>query len=197
MEKRLHDGRVRWQRVVFDYWYGHHNQEMLLTSGTAIWDSNKGYRVPLKWVLLKDPQHKLDPVLLASSNLNIEAADMVRFFVRRWRVEVTFAEVRRHLGVETQRQWSDLAIERSTPVLLALKSIICLLANDLYRSGKIQIQTTAWYGKTHFTFSDILAAVRQQIWAFNQFPTSSQKAQVGNWKDTIRYLWQTLILTAA
>src|SRR3954452_21729368 len=33
-------------------------------------------------------------------------------------VEVTFREVRDHLGVETQRQWSDRAIARTTPCLL-------------------------------------------------------------------------------
>lgn len=61
---------------------------------------------------------------------------MVRFFVRRWRVEVTFAEVRRHLGVETQRQWSDLAIERTTPLLMALKSIVSFFGKRTFRSTK-------------------------------------------------------------
>ena len=32
----------------------------------------------------------------------------------------TFQEEREHLGVETQRQWSDLAMPRPTPVLLGL-----------------------------------------------------------------------------
>ncbi len=197
MKKRLTDRRVKWQKVTFHEWYGHSDKTMLMTSGSAIWDSNKGVRVTVSWVLLKDPEGKLEPVLLACSQSTCEAIDMVRFFVRRWRVEVTFAEVRRHLGVETQRQWSDLAIERTTPILMALKSIICLLANVLFRNGKIEIKTAAWYPKTHFTFSDILAAVRQHIWANNNFPTSFHKDEVGKLRLRIAYLEQVLIETAA
>ena len=79
-------------------------------------------------------------------------------------VEVTFAEVRAHLGVETQRQWSDKAILRTTPVLLGLFSIVTLWANDLYKSRKFKPKTTAWYPKAVLTFSDAIAAVRREIW---------------------------------
>jgi hypothetical protein len=48
----------------------------------------------------------------------------------RWQLEVTFQEVRRHLGFETQRQWSDLAIRRTTPALLGLFSLITLFAHQ-------------------------------------------------------------------
>jgi hypothetical protein len=98
--------------------------------------------------------------LLACTDLEASGEDIVRFFVRRWQVEVTFAEVRRHLGVETQRQWSDLAIERSTPLLMGLFPIVCLLAKPLFEAGKIEVRATAWYKKTSYTFSDILRAVR-------------------------------------
>ena len=126
MEKRLTDKRVKWRKVVFSKWYGAKNKARLITTGIAVWDSNKGARVTVRWVLAKDPEGKLEPVLLGCSKLDATAVEVVSFFVRRWRVEVTFAEVRRHLGVETQRQWSNLSIERATPVLMALKSIVCL-----------------------------------------------------------------------
>ena len=197
MAKRLTDRRIKWQKVIFDEWYGQSNKTMLMTSGKAIWDSNKGVRVRVAWVLLKDPEGKLEPVLLACSQPDCRANDIVSFFVRRWRVEVTFAEVRRHLGVETQRQWSDLAIERTTPILMALKSIICVLANVLFEKKMLEIRTAAWYTKTHFTFSDILAAVRQYIWVNNNFPTSSKKDEVGKLRLRIAYLEQILIETAA
>ena len=114
-----------------------------MTSGVTIWRKSNTMLVKVKWVLLKDPEGKLEPVLLASSDFEVSAENMVCFFVRRWRVEVTFAEVRRHLGVETQRQWSDLAIERTTPCLMALFSIVCLLANSLNNSQNIQPNQTA------------------------------------------------------
>jgi len=88
----------------------------------------------------------------------------VRYFVRRWHVEVTFQETRRHLGVETQRQWSDAAIARTTPVLLALFSLVTLLAARLVRDGRLPVRTAAWYAKATPTFSDALAAVRQHWW---------------------------------
>lgn len=90
---------------------------MMIYSGVAIWRHNNRVLVKIKWVLIKDPEGKLEPVLLGSTDFNLSAKTVVTFFVRRWRIEVTFAELRRHLGVETQRQYSDLAIERSTPCL--------------------------------------------------------------------------------
>jgi hypothetical protein len=87
------------------------------------------------------------------------------WFVSRWQVEVTFAEVRAHPGVETQRQWSDKAILRTTPVLLGLFSIVTLWATDLYKSRKFKPRTIAWYPKAVLTFSDAIAAVRREIWS--------------------------------
>jgi len=81
-------------------------------------------------------------------------------------VEVTFQESRRHLGVETQRQWTDKAIARSTPALMGLFSIVCLIALRLISKGKELIpQTTAWYEKPEVTFSDVLTFVRRHIWS--------------------------------
>lgn len=197
MTKRLTDGRIKWQEVYFEQWYGKSNKLMLITSGNAIWSRNSHQKVQLRWVLIKDPEQKLEPVLIACSNLETSPQQIVQFFVRRWQVEVTFAEVRRHLGVETQRQWSDLAIERTTPLLMALKSIICLLAQPLFMANNIPINSTAWYHKKHFTFSDIHAAVRQQIWDHSQFSTAPKTSQVQNLKAKIRYLSDILALAVA
>jgi hypothetical protein len=79
------------------------------------------------------------------------------------------------LGVETQRQWSDLAIARTTPCLLALFSLVTLLANDLHRQGKLSLRSWAWYQKTQLTFSDTMAAVRQQLWGSPPFVRLSKK----------------------
>jgi len=197
MVKRLTDGRVKWTEGVFTEWYGKKNKKMLITSGKAIWSRNKDQKVELHRVLIKDPQGKMEPVLIACSDLTASPVDIVRYFVRRWQVEVTFAELRRHLGVETQRRWSDLAIERSTPLLMKIKSVICLLALPLYEDDKIAISTAAWYPKSHFTFSDIHAAVRQRIWDVSEFSTSCSRRKVNNLKAKIRYLEALLTEAAA
>lgn len=188
---------MKWRKVVFSEWYGAKDKAMLITTGIAVWDSNKGARVRVRWVLIKAPEEKLEPVLLGCSKLDATAVEVVSFFVRRWRVEVTFAEVRRHLGVETQRQWSNLSIERATPALMALKSIFCLFGRQLWAKGKLEIQTAAWYDKTHFTFSDVLYAVRKHIWMKSKLPTSTKKSYVGSLRSRIRYLEQALLAAVA
>lgn len=195
MLSRLTDRRVKWTEVTFCDWYGQGKKKMLITFGDAIWYRRKEERSPLRWVLLKDPEGKLDPVLLACTDLSTSAVDIVRFFVRRWQLEVTFAEVRRHLGVETQRQWSDKAIERTTPLLMGLMSVICLMAKPLFEQQKIALGSTAWYQKNHYTFSAILSAVRQQIWAVSKFSTSPKNSEIDNLTAKIRYL--TALLTQA
>ena len=102
---------------------------MLLTSGTAVWYHSGMEPVPVRWVLLKDPGGKGEPAALLCTDLEVEGMDIVNYFIRRWTVEVTFREVRAHLGVETQRQWSDKAIARATPCLMGLFSITALWAD--------------------------------------------------------------------
>jgi hypothetical protein len=92
--------------------------------------------------------------------------------MKRWSLEVTFEEGRAHLGIETQRQWSDLAIERSTPLLFGLYSLVTLFGHALHPDGQIPVTQTAWYRKQTATFLDVLALVRRQVWGQETFPTS-------------------------
>jgi hypothetical protein len=82
-------------------------------------------------------------------------------------MEVTFQEVRRHLGFETQRQWSDLAIRRTTPALLGLFSVVTLLFahGRMTQRAAGDFRQAAWYRKTRPTFADVLALVRKELWA--------------------------------
>ena len=82
----------------------------------------------------------------------------------RWQLEVTFEEARAHLGVETQRQWADLAILRTTPALLGLFALVTLLAHAVLQGQELPARTAAWYAKPLPTFSDTLALVRHQLW---------------------------------
>jgi hypothetical protein len=99
----------------------------------------------------------------------------IAYVVRRWNIEVTFQEVRAHLGVETQRQWSAKAIARSTPALLRLFSLITLIADHLHKQGKLQISQPAWYEKKHPTFSDAIACVRELLRQESDFTMSALK----------------------
>ena len=197
MEERLADKGTCWQKVTFSHWYGNRDKEMLLTWGVAIWRKDNSRLVKVKWALIKDPDGKLDPVLLACTDWQVDAREMVGFFVRRWRVEVTFAETRRHLGVETQRQWSDLAIERTTPCLMALFSLTCLFAHQLQKARPIVPNTTAWYKKQGVTFSDVLTKVRLALLQQENLFTRPEKEHINSSANKIRDLCFMITQAAA
>jgi hypothetical protein len=164
LARRLADPASRWRRVVVGDRYGEGRRELDVLTGTAVWD-HPGRRVPIRWVLVRDVAGEHDPQAFLCTDLEADALDVLRWFVRRWAVEVAFEEVRRHLGVETQRQWPDSAIARTTPALLALFSPVTLWTDDLVGQGRLVPRAAAWYPKSHLTFSDALGAVRRQLWA--------------------------------
>ena len=159
----LDDEQTKWQTVKVR-WYDGQTQLMEITSQTAIWFHNGKPPVPIRWVLIRDPQEKYRTIALLSTSLAFDPLQIVNWFVQRWQVEVTFEEVRAHLGVETQRQWSDKSIERTTPILLGLFSWITLAAHLLVERGQLSVRQAAWYVKERPTFSDALSAVRHQLW---------------------------------
>ena len=159
-------------------WYGEGDRTIEICTGTAVWYHSGLSAVPLRWVLLRDPEKRFDAQALLCTDPAQEVLTIVTWFVRRWQVEVTFAEVRANLGVETQRQWSDQAIARTTPCLLGLFSVVTLLADRLVRKGTLPLGHDAWYTKPRPTFTDALAAVRQHYWAQTGFRVSGRKPQI-------------------
>ena len=175
-----------WQRVVVPGWYGEGGRVVEICSGTATWRHAGKPIVPVRWVLLRDPSHRFDPQALLCTDTAQDPLQVVRWFVQRWQLEVTFREVRDHLGVESQRQWSAKAIARTTPCLLGLFSIVTLLATRLSRRARLRVSAAAWYHKRHPTFSDTLAAVRRQIWAEQGLLTSRHSAKATKLRPALR-----------
>ena len=182
----LADKATPWRRVTVPGWYGEGERVVEICSGTAVWRRAGLPVVPIRWVLLRDPSRRFDPQALLCTDTAQDPLQVVRWFVQRWQLEVTFREVRDHLGVETQRQWSDKAVARTTPCLLGLFSIVALLATRLGRHARLQVWATAWYRKTRPTFSDTLAAVRRQIWAEQGFVTSRHSAEAAKLRPALR-----------
>ena len=164
LEQVAADPKTRWQRVTIGNWYGEGRRVLEIVSQTAVWFHGGQPPLPLRWVLVRDPKGKFKTQALLCTDVKQEPVQIIKWFVLRWQIEVTFHEVREHLGVETQRQWSDLAILRTTPALLGLFSLVTLLTHQHARRRKLPIRQTAWYHKPQPTFSDALALVRQQIW---------------------------------
>jgi hypothetical protein len=167
-------------------WYGEGDRVVEIFSDTAVWRHAGMPVVPIRWVLLRDPGKRFDPQALLCTDLAQEPLQIVRWFVQRWTIEVTFREVRDHLGVETQRQWSDKAIARTTPCLLGLFSIVTLLASRLDSRARIQVSSSAWYHKQRPSFADTLAAVRREIWTEQGFVMSRQSAEITKLSPALR-----------
>ena len=153
--------------------------------------------VPIRWVVIRDPEHRFKPQALLCTDLAQDPAQILSFFVRRWSVEVTFEEVRAHLGVETQRQWSDKAVARTTPCLLALFSIVTLLAARLTARERQQIATAAWYRKPQPTFADALAAVRRALWREQALVTSARRRHQTKRRFVMPAAWAYALCNAA
>jgi len=168
-----------------------------LATGTALWYS-AGTAVPIRWVLVRPAGEGAGTLqALLSTDLALDAATIVTTYAQRWALEVTFAQVRAHLGVETQRQWTDLAIARTTPVLLGLFSLVTLLANHLHTRGLLRAQACAWYQKQAPTFSDALAAVRRYLWAETLFDNSPQDTVLLKIPRHQLHIWQEALAWAA
>jgi hypothetical protein len=182
LAERLASRKTRWRRFKVTGWYGRSERLVEIVSSTAIWH-HPGRLVPIRYVLVRDVAGELKPQAFLCTDLDADPLDILRWFVRRWSIEVTFAEVRRHLGVETQRQWSDPAIARTTPALLGLFSLITLWAHELYGRKPPVPRTASWYRKPMPTFSDALAAVRRELWAGRGLETSSHIHDVAKLSD--------------
>jgi hypothetical protein len=163
LAQRLNDTATLWSEVTVA-WYGGAKRTLKLASESAVWYHAGKPPVTIRWVLVQDPQGHFAPQAWLATDPQLMPLQIVEYFVRRWAVEVTFAQVRTHLGVETQRQWSDLAIARTTPLLLGLFSWVTLVAHHLQATQPLPVRTTAWYVKSLPTFADALAAVRALLW---------------------------------
>jgi len=173
LAQMLADPTTEWRRIHVSEWYGKGERELEIATATALWFHGGLPGVPLRWVLVRDPEGKLEPKAFLSG-----AVEILRYFVWRWQIEVTVTEVRRHLGVETQRQWSDLAIARTTPTLLGPFSLVTLTADRLYAEGDLIVRQASWYEKPSPTFSDALAAVRRHLWRAQTFFTSPSDSEI-------------------
>jgi hypothetical protein len=179
-QRRLSEWAARgdspWQTLEVAWYSGQRKQLKVLTR-TALWWRSGNRPVPIRWVLVRDEAPRVgqarDQAFLCTQQ-EASAEQIIEWVVMRWSVEVTFEETRAHLGIETQRQWSDHAIERTTPVLYGLYSIVTLMTVELGAAGiGLEPARAAWYAKKEATFSDCIGLVRRTIWRHRYFERSA------------------------
>jgi hypothetical protein len=172
------DPTTTWTEITVAHWYGAGKRTVEVVSATAVWYHSGLPPVPLRWLLIRDPQGRFATQALLCTDLTVAPAQILAWFVQRWQLEVTFEEARRHLGLESQRQWSEAAIRRTTPVLLGLFSLITLLAQRQMPGQVGAVRQAAWYRKQQPTFADALALVRREVWRHHAFPTSPSTGEI-------------------
>jgi hypothetical protein len=171
---RLTDPKTPWQTLEIP-WYGGAEKVIEFVTGKSLWHRRGMDPVSIRWVLIRCPQESFKPEAFFCSDPTVSAAQIISWFLARWNIEVTFEEVRAHLGFETQRQWSDRAIERTTPCLFGVFSLVVSMAVVLH-PDTLPIRQASWYPKQEATFSDALAAVRSDLWRSVNCSTSAQDA---------------------
>ena len=170
LARQLAEAKLGWQRCRVA-WYGGQARVLSLATGTAVWYHSGKPPVTIRWVLVRDPRGRFEPQALLSTDVNLAARQIVGCFVRRWTMETTFQEARAHLGIEGQRQWNALAVARTTPLRLALFSLVALIV-ERQPGWQTSVRQAAWYQKALPTFSDALAQVRRCLWRQLAFCTS-------------------------
>ena len=180
-KEMLNDPTIIWKTAEM-LWYGGKIKKIEFITGTCLWYGYGIRPVPIRWVLIPNLKEISESVALFTLDLESTPEKLISEYISRWPIEVTFEEARRHLGMETQRQWSDLSIDRQTPCILASFSIISLIAVELQKNNKedIMIQRSAWYPKSHVTFSDVLAYVRRHTLKEKYVPQFGQNRELWN-----------------
>jgi DDE superfamily endonuclease len=162
---RLADPATCFKRVQLR-WYGAQEKALEVATGVSLWYRPKHRPLPIRWVLVRTPagdQHPIEPGACFCTDPEATPEQVLQWFVGRWNIEVTFAELRAHLGFETQRHWSPRAAGRVIPCLCALFSLAVVRAKALHPQC-LPISQSRWYHKADATFADALAAVRRDLW---------------------------------
>lgn len=173
---RLNDPNTPWQPLTLA-WYGGGDKTIEFVTGTSLWYHRGKAPVPIRWVLVRCPEGGFKPTAYFCSDQTVPATQIIPYFIARWNIEVTFEEIRAHLGFETQRQWSDRSIERTAPCLFGLFSLVVLMAKVLHPEN-LPTRQASWYVKPEATFIDALSAVRNDLWRGPNYCTSAQVADM-------------------
>ena len=197
LKKLLEDPNQSWVSLDVN-WYSGIQKTIECLSFTCLWYHAGEPPVTLRIVLVKTPGGKNSAETFFSTDVTLKPVQIINWFILRWNIEVTFAETRMHLGVETQRQWSDKAIHRTTPLLMALYSLLTLIALEMNKKKALVVaETTSWYDKKgELTFTDIILAVRRSLWSKRFSKSENDQDSLKIIDQNTKYILDQLVLAA-
>ena len=183
------DRRTRWTRMDVA-WYGATRKDIEVCSGTGLWYRCGSRPTEVRWVVVRDPKGKRADEVFFTTAPTMTAQEVVESFVRRWGLETTFQETRRHLGLETLRNRCSTAVRRSVPLLLATYSLVVVWFAKHVQCPSEHKQHTPWYTKPSIAFSDMFAAARQDVLSEILLPRSGPEtvdSKPSLWPEPVLY----------
>lgn len=153
-------------------WYGGKTRRVELIWGEGHWYKAGGGLVAVRWVFVHDVQGTHRDEYFYSTDPAMPPQQIVSLYTGRWSIEVTFQEVRVHLGFATPRNWSRKSVLRTAPCLLGLFSVVSLIFHRHTRGQGMRPVSRPWYAKAEITFGDAMTCVRRLCWSevFQQSP---------------------------
>lgn len=194
--------KTRFEKNLLDFkeatldWYKNSQKQVNIASGTALWYRDGVDPIAVRWFVITDPEGKFKPsYFIATHYEDFSAVQLAQSYQLRWNCEVTFQELRQNLGLETQRHWSRKAMQRITPLLFGLHTLVTLIATEL--PTVIPRFEAAWYcpdEHPNASFHDILAKVRLALWHeyLNYTDSANHPSSCSISKDKLDSLLQTL-----
>lgn len=144
-------------------WYGGGRRTVSVVTGVGHWYRQGHGLVRLRWVHVRDLTGSHREEYFFSTDIQLSVTRVIEAFVGRWDIEVTFEEMREHLGLETTRGRSRNTVLRVEPCLFLLYTLVAYWYAHVPKreQGKIH---AAWNGKKVITFTDAMIAVRRNAW---------------------------------
>ena len=180
-------------------WYGQSVRQAKTLSAAGGWyrcrGSSRGAIIPIRWVYVHELEHDGEAYFY-STDLTLGTQQIAGYFACRWSIEVTFQEVRAHLGFATPRQRCRKSVLRTAPCLLGLFSVVSLIYAQLAQRKPLK-RNNAWRGKREPSFVDALTAVRRVIWTKTILPRLDRDGLVAKLPRNLRNLLLQRLTAAA
>jgi DDE superfamily endonuclease len=143
---------------------------------------------PVMVVLVRDPLGQWRDEALVATDPTASAAFVILGYCRRWSVELTFFDSKQYLGLHDPRVWSARSVERAHPMAWFVGTLTILWSCVQGHAGSHVVRDRPWYaGKITPTFTDMLGALRLQMWEHALFCECGDELPAPKYIQTLLY----------
>jgi hypothetical protein len=130
---------------------------------------------PVAVVLVRDPAGQWRDEALVATDPSASAEFVILGYCRRWSVELAFFDSKQFLGLHDPRVRSERSVERAHPMAWFVGSLTVLWYCLKGHKGSHVERDRPWYtAKVTPTFTDMLGALRLQMWEHEVFGESGE-----------------------